>query len=58
MLLDLAEQFLLERQIFQHGFDDIVGVAHGERQVGLRRDALDRAFVVAEIFQVGERCAP
>ena len=29
MLLDLGEQLLLQRQIFQHRLDDVVGIAHG-----------------------------
>ena len=29
VLLDLDEQLLLERQILEHGLDDVVGIAHG-----------------------------
>ena len=53
MLFDLAEQLLLERQILQHRFDHEIGVAHGRRQIGIRRHAFDRLRIVAEIAQVG-----
>ena len=52
MALDLREQLLLERQVFEHRFDDIVGIAHGFAEVGFRRNAIDRGRVVAEIFQI------
>ena len=37
--LDLAEQFLLERHILEHGLDHIVGVAHaiGHSATGVMR---------------------
>ena len=52
--LDLGEQLLLERQILKHRLDHIVGVAHGGGEIGDRRHAVDRAFVVAEVLEIGE----
>ena len=52
MLLDLAEQLLLQRQILQHRLDHEIGIAHGRRQIGIRRHAFDRFRIVAEIAQV------
>ena len=49
--LDLGEQLLLERQILRHRLDDVVGVAHRRRKIAMRRHALDRARIVAQIFQ-------
>ena len=49
--LDLGEQLLLERQILRHRLDDVVGIAHRRREIVVRRDALDRARIVAEILQ-------
>ena len=54
VLLDLGEQFLLQRQVLQHGLDDVVGLAHRRAEIGDRRHPLDRALVVAEVLQVGE----
>ncbi len=54
MRLDLGEQLLLERQILQHRLDHVVGLAHRLAEIGDRRHPLDRALVVAEVFQVGE----
>ena len=54
---DLDEQLLLQRQIFEHGLDHIVGIAHGVGEVGGRPHALDRGRIVAEIAQIGRGCA-
>ena len=50
VLLDFGENFLLERQIFQHRLDHIVGLAHGGGEIGDRRHAIDRVLVVAQVF--------
>ena len=34
--LDLGEQLLLERQILEHGLDDVIGIAHGFGEIGAR----------------------
>ena len=49
-----ANNLLLERQIFQHRLDDIVGTADGLGEIGLRRDAVHGALVVAEVLEIGE----
>jgi len=51
---DLGEQFLLERQIFEHGLDDVVGLAHRGGEIGRRPHALDGGGVVAEILEIGQ----
>ena len=50
---DLGKQLLLERQILRHRFDDVIGVAHRVAKIGAGADARDRAFVVAEVAQIG-----
>ena len=49
---DLAKQLLLQRQIFEHGLDNIVGFAHRIGQVGSRTHALDGRLIVAEVPQI------
>ena len=51
--LDLGKQLLLQRQIFQHRLDDIIGIAHRLGEIGARLHPLDRALVIAEIAQIG-----
>ena len=50
---DLGKELLLERQILGHRFDDIVGVAHRFGKIGAGAHARDRAFVLAEVAQIG-----
>ena len=54
VLLDLGEQLLLQRQVFQRRLDHVVGVAHRRGKVGRRLHALDRGLIVAEVLEVGE----
>ena len=54
MPFDLAEQLLLQRQVFEHRLDHIVGIAHRVGEVGGRTHALDRRLIVAEIPQIAE----
>ena len=49
----LGKKFLLQRQVLGDGFDDIVGVAHRVGENGARVHASGRAFVLAEIAQIG-----
>ena len=53
-LFDFAKQLLLQRQVFEHSLDDIVGIAHRGAQVSGRTHALDRRLIVAEIPQIAE----
>jgi hypothetical protein len=53
VLLDLAEDLLLQRHVFEHGLDHEIGIAHAFGHVGDRPHPLDRRLVVAEIAQVG-----
>ena len=47
------EQLLLERQVFQHRLDDVIGVAHRLGKIGTgRARASTRILIVAEIAQV------
>src|SRR6516165_3681417 len=43
---DFGEQPLLERQVFQHGFDNVVGLANRLREVTDRRHAFDGFLVI------------
>ncbi len=54
VVFDFGKQLLLERQILQYGFDDIIGVAHRGCQIGDRCHPLDCFGIVAEIIQVRE----
>ena len=54
---DFGEQLLLQRQIFGHRFDDVIGVAHRFGKIGAWPHPRDRALVVAEVAQVRARCA-
>ena len=47
------EGLLLQRHVFQHRLDDVVGLAHAIGQIRHGPHAVDRRLVVAEIAQVG-----
>ena len=53
VLLDLAEDLLLQRHVFEHRLDHVIGVAHAFGHIGNGPHALDGVLVVAEIAQVG-----
>jgi hypothetical protein len=52
--LDLDEQPLLQRQIFEHGLDDIVRLAHRGGKIAGRLHTLDCGNVIIQIPKVGE----
>ena len=51
--LDVGEQPLLDVEVFAHGFDDVVGIAHAVGQVGTGAHSRERCGVVAEIDEIG-----
>ena len=54
MLLDLGEQLLLQRQILQHGLDDVIGIAHRGSEMGRRFHPFDRRLVFPELPEIGQ----
>ena len=48
-----AKSFLLQREIFRHRLDHVIGVMHRVGEIDGRLHALDGALVFAEIAQVG-----
>src|SRR5262249_60502760 len=52
--LDLDEQLLLQRQIFEHGLDDIVRLAHRGGKIAGWLHTVDRGNVVTQITKIGE----
>ena len=53
MTFDVGEQLLLERQILQDRFDDVIGFAHGFGEFEAWPHPRDRQRVVAEVAQIG-----
>ena len=48
------EQLLLQRQILQHGLDNVIGIAHRGGEMGRRFHPFDRRLVFAKLPEIGQ----